>query len=506
VDVFAQYDRRWELAVAYYHFEAISAPRQFVCFDERLIHINAFLLRCLDTGIVAMDFRMQSDLALRIAETAPRYTSYPTAPHFHGGVTAETVAGWIATVPEGDAVSLYVHIPFCDRLCWFCACHTKQIRRYEPVARYLGSLHSEIRLVGELLANRPTVRALHFGGGSPTMLTPNDMRGLMEALRSSFRIAKDASISVEIDPNDMDEGRLDALAAIGMTRASLGIQDFDPKVQRAINREQSFETTRAVVEGLRRRGVGSVNLDLLYGLPHQTRDSVVATVEQSLSLEPDRIALFGYAHVPWFKKHQTMIDEAWLPKAAERLEQSLAAADIIKRAGYRAIGLDHFALPGDSLNLAAANGRLHRNFQGYTEDLCETLIGLGPSSISRLQQGYAQNTTATGQYEEAVAKGKLATARGVAFTTDDLARGWVIERLMCDFAFSVVDLVERFGGTGQALLAQASSIALREGNHLLELDGDRFVVPEESRPIVRTIAARFDSYLDVGGARHSVAV
>ena len=207
-------------------------------------------------------------------DTAPRYTSYPTAPHFHDGVDAKTVEGWIAAMPEGESLSLYIHVPFCDRLCWFCACHTKQTHRYEPVAAFLRALHAEIRAIGALTGGRGKVAALHFGGGSPTLLTPADMRALMEALRESFDFAAHASISVEIDPNDMDDEKLDALAGIGMTRASLGIQDFDERVQKAINRDQSFEDTKAVIDGLRARGVGSVNLDVLYGLPHQTRESV----------------------------------------------------------------------------------------------------------------------------------------------------------------------------------------------------------------------------------------
>ena len=256
------------------------------------------------------------------SDTAPRYTSYPTAPHFHAGIDADVVSGWLSAIPAGEAISLYVHVPFCDRLCWFCACHTKQTLRYEPVAEFVTALTAEIEMVGRLVGKRGKVAALHFGGGSPTMLKPDDLHALMDGLRRHFDFLPDAEISVEIDPNDMDEAKLDALADVGLTRASLGIQDFAPQVQKAINREQSFEDTKWVVDGLRARGVRSVNLDVLYGLPHQTQDSVAATMAQVRSLRPDRIALFGYAHVPWFKKHQTMIDEAVLPGADERLAQS----------------------------------------------------------------------------------------------------------------------------------------------------------------------------------------
>jgi oxygen-independent coproporphyrinogen-3 oxidase len=438
-------------------------------------------------------------------DTAPRYTSYPTAPHFHAGVTADHVRGWIATLPPGDRLSLYVHVPFCDRLCWFCACHTKQTRRYEPVAAFLQSLREEIRTAGALVGNGAQVAALHFGGGSPTLLAPEDLHALMAALRSSFDFAADASISVEIDPNDMDEPKLDALAAIGLTRASLGIQDFDERVQKAINREQSFEATRAVVDGLRDRGVGSVNLDMLYGLPHQTCDSLATTTGKVLSLHPDRIALFGYAHVPWFKKHQTMIDDAALPDSSGRLAQYELAAGLIEWAGYVPIGLDHFALPGDSLAAAATTGRLRRNFQGYTDDDCETLIGLGPSSVSRFRQGYAQNVTATGEYERRVRHGSLATARGIALSDDDRLRAWTIERLMCDFGFSVSQMSMRFGSAAKPILAEAGAMT-RGPEPLLQRKGDDFVIPSASRPLVRVVAARFDRYFAAGTARHSAAV
>ncbi|WP_192357066.1 oxygen-independent coproporphyrinogen III oxidase [Mesorhizobium mediterraneum] len=449
---------------------------------------------------------MRPELAARLGENVPRYTSYPTAPHFHPGVDAAVQKGWLEALEGGDEISLYLHIPYCDRLCWFCACHTKQTRHYEPVTAFLRSLHAEIVTIAGHVRGKASVRAIHFGGGSPTMLKPEDMVALGTVLRDNFDFLPNTKISVEIDPNDMDDARLDALAEIGMTRASLGVQDFDPKVQKAINREQSFLQTKTVVDGVRSRGVESVNLDLLYGLPHQTRESVCSTLAQALTLEPDRMALFGYAHVPWFKKHQTMIDEAWLPGPTERFAQSQLAARAIVDKGYEAIGLDHFAKPGDALAVAACTGALHRNFQGYTEDRCETLIGLGPSSISRFRQGYAQNMPSTAEYGRMVANGGLAAVRGIAFSDDDRVRGWIIERLMCDFAFSAIDLVERFGEAGQKLLIQVSSIALQDPARLLELQGDSFVVLAKSRPFVRSIAAKFDKYFESGTARHSVAV
>ncbi len=449
---------------------------------------------------------MQTDLIRKHAAPVPRYTSYPTAPHFHGGVNAATYREWLGGIAPGTALSLYIHIPYCDRLCWFCACNTRQTRRYEPIARYLGYLHREIATVAGLVDGGVEVGALHFGGGSPTMLAPDDMRALNDVLRSAFAFRPDAEISVEIDPNDMDEARFDALAEIGMTRASLGVQDFDPKVQAAINREQTFAQTRGVVEAARARGARSVNLDLLYGLPHQTADSVAATVEQALSLDPDRIALFGYAHVPWMRKHQTMIDEAALPDIVGRFGQSSRAAEIIAAHGYQVIGIDHFARPDDTMAVAHREGRLRRNFQGYTVDDLDTLIGFGASSIGKLAQGYVQNSTATGDYERLVSETGLAVTKGFALSQEDRMRAWVIERLMCDFSFSRSEFARCFGAQGTPVIDIAEKLLQEDEDGLITSSGDRFVVTSRGRPVVRSVVAAFDAYFGTNGARHSVAV
>lgn len=448
---------------------------------------------------------MSGQAAFRFADTAPRYTSYPTAPHFHEGVNDATVRGWMAAVKDGEAVSLYIHIPFCDRLCWFCACHTRHTLRYEPVAAYLETLYREIALVAASLPDSVWVGAVHLGGGSPTLLTPQDFGHLMDTLRATFRFTANASVSVEIDPTDMDEARLDAIAAAGVTRASLGVQDFRMEVQKAINREQSFEDTKAVVEGLRARGVSAINLDLVYGLPHQSVASIADTVALSLSLRPSRLALFGYAHVPWFKKHQKLIDEAALPDREARMAQSARAAALIREAGYEAIGLDHFALPGDSLALAARRGALRRNFQGYTDDGCETLIGLGPSSISGFRDGYAQNAPAMGIYRRAIEKGMLPVVRGFELSSEDRVRAWVIERLMCDFGFSADEASGRFGEDAEAVVDEARQMCDRFPD-VLSRQGDSFTVQPQARAHVRSVAAGFDSYLGRGAARHSMAV
>lgn len=449
---------------------------------------------------------MDEELIRKHAAPAPRYTSYPTAPHFHAGVGEDTYQQWLAGLPAGSTLSLYVHIPFCDRLCWFCACNTKQVRRYAPLERYLQSLHREIETVAGLIDGKARVAAVHFGGGSPTMLEPRDMIALDAQLRSRFRFMPNAEVSVEIDPNDMDEARFDALATIGMNRASLGVQDFDARVQKAINREQSFEATKAVVDAVRARGATSVNLDLLYGLPHQNEAGVASTVEQALTLGPDRIALFGYAHVPWMKKHQTMIDEAALPGPMERYRQFERAASVISAAGYHAIGLDHFAKPGDRMAIASREGWLRRNFQGYTCERAEALIGLGASAVGQLPQGYVQNAPASADYERRVAASGLAVVRGFELSGADRMRAWIIERLMCDLSFSRCDLLGRFGEAARTVIAEAEYLAAADRDGIFARRGNRYVVTARGRPFVRSIACAFDSYFGSGAGRHSAAV
>lgn len=445
------------------------------------------------------------DLVDRYSAPVPRYTSYPTAPHFHAGIGPDTYARWLGALAPDATISLYLHIPYCDRLCWFCGCHTKHTLRYEPVAAYLEALHNEIDWVGAKLAGRGRVTAIHLGGGSPTLVSPQDLLTLKAKLSGAFNIAEDAEISIEIDPNDLDAGRYDAMAQFGLTRASLGVQDFDPHVQKAINRLQSFEQTKTVVDAMRARGVGSVNLDLLYGLPFQTEEGLARTISSALDLRPDRVALFGYAHVPWMKPHQKMIPEDALPDRHARFSQAALAAELLEAAGLEPIGFDHFALPGDALAVAARQGRLRRNFQGYTDDAAEALIGLGASAIGQLPQGYVQNITATADYSKAVSSGSGATAKGFALAPADKLRARAIASLLCYFRIDERDLAG-FGAAATALLREAAATALIDTDGLTEMRDGAFVVTDKGRPFVRAVAARFDAYFGTGTARHSAAV
>jgi oxygen-independent coproporphyrinogen III oxidase len=452
------------------------------------------------------DGTMQPDLLARYSAPVPRYTSYPTAPHFHPGVGADTYARWLSREDGDEPLSLYLHVPFCDRLCWYCGCHTKQVRRYDPVGAYVDALVAEIALVASHLPKRRSVGTIHFGGGSPTILSPSDLTRLRQVLDATFDVDPTAEISVEIDPGYVDAVKLAAWRDFGMTRASVGVQDFDPAVQKAINRPQSFQQTQRVVSLLRDLGIGGVNLDVVYGLPHQTKESLEETLALSLSMQPDRFAIFGYAHVPWMKKHQTLIDEAALAGVEERLEMLQLIGEQLSAAGYLAIGIDHFARPGDSLAQALDRGEVKRNFQGYTTDRAPSLIGFGASSIGRVEGGYVQNIVATGDYIRTVREGRLPIAKGFALSPIDRAVGDAIEGLMCAYEFSVSALKARYGAAAESVRADAERIAADDTDGFIRFDGDRFEVLPQGRLFVRTIAARFDRYFGAGKARHSVAV
>ncbi|MBK5570044.1 oxygen-independent coproporphyrinogen III oxidase [Ensifer sp. SSB1] len=449
---------------------------------------------------------MEDALILKHAGPVPRYTSYPTAPHFSETVGSADYESWLGTVGPDEAISLYAHIPYCDRLCWFCACHTKQTLRYDPVATYLKGLHREVAEIGGRVSREARVTALHFGGGSPTLVRPDDMVALKRAFTENFTFASDCEISVEMDPNDLDEARYDALAAIGMTRASFGIQDFDPVVQRAINRIQTYEQTRGAIEAARARGVHSVNCDVLYGLPYQSLQSLERTMEAVLTLAPDRVALFGYAHVPWMKTHQKMIPDESLPGIVERFAQMTRASEMLLAAGYEAIGIDHFAKPEDSLARASREGKLRRNFQGYTDDAAETLIGLGASAIGQFRQGYVQNMPATGEYLRHVESTGLAAVRGYHFTPDDRLRAKVIADIMCRFAFSFDEVEQAFPGLAAVVIEEARLYRARDADGLTTIENGTFRLTERGRPFARSVAAAFDAYLGNGRGRHSVAV
>lgn len=445
---------------------------------------------------------MNPDVVKRYSAPVPRYTSYPTAPHFSPSVGPQQYAAWLEALPSPSKLSLYVHIPYCHELCWYCGCCTKAVQRYEPVESYLRTLLAEIASVAGRLGPGHEVTHIHWGGGSPNILAADDIIALDGVTRARFKIRDDAEFAVEIDPRTLSPEQVSAFALAGVNRVSIGVQDFDAKVQAAINRKQSYETTKRAIEAFRSVGIRSINIDLVYGLPHQTRHSVKETIRKVLTLEPDRIAIFGYAHLPSRMKHQRLIDDAALPGTVERFAQSNRLSHILAAAGYKRIGLDHFAGAGDRL----ATGPVNRNFQGYTSDEADALIGFGASAIGQLPEGYVQNAAATADYIRRIGEAGLATVRGAVLSKEDRMRALVIERLMCDLAFPSDELRRRFGDASHPILEEAELLIESDRDRLVERTGDGFRVTDRGRPFVRAIASCFDSYLGRGPAQYSQGV
>ncbi|WP_025898424.1 oxygen-independent coproporphyrinogen III oxidase [Sneathiella glossodoripedis] len=446
---------------------------------------------------------MITALAEKYNAPVPRYTSYPTAPHFRPVEDADFYSDWLRRLDPSEPLSLYLHVPFCKEMCWYCGCNTKVTRKYDPVADYAAALRREIALIAEQLPDRFTVSHIHWGGGTPSILSAEDFEATMGLLGDLFDYTPNAERAIEIDPRTADPEKIAVLARSGINRASLGIQDFSHKVQAAINRVQSFGLTYQVVKALRANGIEQLNFDLMYGLPHQDVAALRKTIELSHELRPNRIALFGYAHVPWMKSHMKMINEADLPSGSERAEQALVAADCLKELGYVQIGLDHFARPDDPMAIALGMNNLKRNFQGYTTDSAQNLIGLGASSIGMLPQGYVQNVTSVHEYKRAVANKGLPIAKAVAVTEDDRIRRYIIERLMCDLSVDFAEVETRNNLPSGSFQTELEALSILAEDGLLSLKGAKIEITETGRFLVRTICAVFDTYLGKGAGQHS---
>jgi oxygen-independent coproporphyrinogen-3 oxidase len=434
-------------------------------------------------------------LLCRYDGNAPRYTSYPTALQFTPAVDEAVYRGWLSELPANEAISLYVHIPFCARLCWYCGCNTRAVKAGKLVSDYVANLEQELALLEGALPGRMPVGSVHLGGGTPNMLSVDDLTQLFGALRHVFRFRPGADIAAELDPSVLTRDWVRAAVFHGLTRASLGVQALAPHVQAAVNRRESFEVVERAAGWLREAGIQSLNLDLMYGLPRQTVADVKETLDAVLTLKPERIALFGYAHVPWAKPHQKLIDAKDLPVAAARLEQSEAAAEHLAAEGYVRLGLDHFALPHDPLAVAAAGGRLRRNFQGYTDDPYATLIGLGASSIGSLPQGYVQNDARELTWRDTVAAGRLPIVRGVALTDEDRFRAAIIERLMCDLAVDLPAVCLAHARDPVELMGELTQLEPFVADGLITVEGGRIAMTDFGRPFLRAVAAVFDQHL-----------
>lgn len=438
----------------------------------------------------------------------PRYTSYPTAPHFHAGIDGTVFEGWLSELDPKQPLSLYLHVPYCEEMCWFCGCNTKITKHYKPIISYVAALLSEIdSTLGKLPKGvRFGVSHIHFGGGSPTILKADDLRSIMTAIRARVDILEDAEIAIEMDPRTATTEFMDAMIDCGFNRASIGIQDFNENVQRAVNRIQSMALVQDVIANLRHRGITGINVDLMYGLPFQTLETLRETVDQTVTLCPDRLSVFGYAHVPWMKKHQQLIPTEVLPNTEERWAQYEEIQNRLAKHGYVAIGLDHFAHQADSMALALSNGELHRNFQGYTTDRAEALIGFGPSAISSLPQGYGQNDPALARWQRSIEAGACAIEKGVALSGEDKLRREIINELMCNLSVDLDDVCVRFQTSADRFRPELDRIDAMSADNIVKVNGHNITLTETGRPLVRAICAAFDTYLDPAHGRHSQAV
>ena len=435
----------------------------------------------------------------------PRYTSYPTAPHFDASIGAEIYASWLGDLLTSDTLSLYLHVPFCAQICLYCGCTTKALRKFEPIDAYVERMSSEIDLVAERTGCR-RISHLHWGGGTPSILGAVRLRNLVTQLDVHFDLSALREHAFELDPRYVTRELAAVLADIGVTRASLGVQDLSAHVQNAIGRVQPFSAVQRAVDELREVNINEINIDLMYGLPNQSVYDVRRTVTLARELKPQRLAVFGYAHVPWLKRHQRLLDESSLPASAARLDQAMAAHETLISLGYEPIGLDHYALPSDSLAVAARTRMLRRNFQGYTTDNGSALIGIGTSAIGRLPQGYVQNASDTANYSRAILGCRFATARGVALSIEDRVRSRIIEELMCHLECDIGELLDEYDGIQESFEHELEALRLFADDGFVQINGNHIIVEESGRPYLRVIASTFDAYLPVSHARHSTAV
>lgn len=440
---------------------------------------------------------------LKYDRQVPRYTSYPTAPHFKEDIGFENYKSWLKALDEKEKLSLYFHIPFCQQMCWYCGCFTKITQRYAPIEDYVSLLIREIKIIGEILGQKHLVEHIHFGGGSPTILPKSMIQDLMATIRDNFTINKNAQIAIEIDPRTVNEEKIACYANEGINRASLGIQDFNHEVQIAINREQSFDMVYDAVKCLRSYDINDINFDLIYGLPKQNIEMVKRNIDYSLLLNPNRIALFGYAHVSWMKKHMRLIDENKLPNSKARLSMYQNAASRLKQNGFEAIGLDHFAKKDDDMFLALKNKKLKRNFQGYSTDNAEVLIGFGTSSISYLPYGYVQNTLDLEEYKKAILNNILPIKKGVKTSKEDDFRKKIIDQIMCYLEVDLNKICQEFDIDPDYFQPEILKLKELEKDNLITLKNYKITINEKARPITRLVSSFFDKYLEPENKKHS---
>ena len=432
----------------------------------------------------------------------PRYTSYPTAVQFHAGFIEPDAVSRLQALDGKEAVSVYVHIPFCHSLCHYCGCHTKIVSHTDVVSAYVDMLCNEIKIAASHVTVRVKVSRIHFGGGSPNYAPVSDIEKILDTLRTCFSVDDGVKIDMECDPRLLTEEKITALYFIGIGRVSLGIQDFDESVQKAVHRIQPLEHVQGMVKSLRYVGIQDINFDLIVGLPEQTLDTVRRTVMETIEIRPSRIAVFAYAHVPWMKKHQKLLEKYRFPTPQERFLMHEDANIALCRAGYETIGIDHYALPESSLLQAQALGTLRRNFQGYTDDAATTILGFGLSAISQFKDAYTQNSLDAPAYRKSIDAGRLPVAKGYAMTVMDIETGWAIMQLMC---YSQLDVSKC-----PVVPMARGKLKELERDGIIRINGNIVVITEIGKPFTRVVASCFDPYFQAENykkeSRHAKAI
>ena len=437
--------------------------------------------------------------------SVPRYTSYPTAPNFNDKINNDTYESWLKKLDKNKKISLYIHIPFCSSLCYFCGCHTSVVNKYKPIENYVSLLQKEIEILGEKLESKFNVSHIHFGGGTPSILKGAELWLIMQSIKKRFNILKDCKIAMEIDPRFFEQNLTIILNDCGFNRVSIGVQDFSQDVQTLINRKQSFEITKKTINHLRENNISNINIDLIYGLPKQTVQTFSDTLEKISILRPDCISTFGYAHVPWIKKHQRLIKAKPLDNE-DRLKFYRLASHYFLNNGYVPFGIDHYAVKSSSIIQNLKNRKLQRNFQGYTEDDAEILIGIGASSISSLPNGYVQNITKISDYIRVLKKNKLPISRGYKLKTEDIIYNIVIKELMCYLNVDLKKVTKKF--SKDINLFSPNIKKLKQFINAGYLNYENFVlsINPEARPLVRIICSVFDQYFEPKTNRYSFGI
>lgn len=434
---------------------------------------------------------------------APRYTSYPSAHHFSSQVNKDQHSQWLGAIGNKTSISVYVHIPFCRELCWFCGCHTKMTKRYEPISKYVQLLLKEIELLKQHVGSSGKLVNIHFGGGSPSLLEPDDLLAILHAISSVFEFTPPGELAIELDPRTTTLENIALYASLGFNRVSIGIQDFDPAVQQAINRIQPYPMVASIMQQIGKAGIKNINCDLIYGLPQQTLERFRTTLEKTIALNPSRIALFSYAHMPQVKKHQRMIDAEQLPSEPEKLALYALASEMLSTSGYVPIGIDHFAKPDDSLAIAMGKHSLKRNFQGYVTDATDVLIGLGSSAISQFPEGYVQNSADAVDYKNKIENNQLPSARGWNFKGDDLVRKRVIDELMCFMSADLAKIRRVFHLDEHYFTPDLDLLRQEQCHKIVALDKDRVRITTPYRMAARVVASVFDQYRGLAAGRYS---